>query len=372
MLNKLHIKTVHVQRIKSELATAKTGLWISLPESESLLQEAGISPSNWICLLPTSGWQEHEERNVLLLPVHFSALQRSLNVALGIEDEEPNRLKAHYRNHYTFQANILVAEDSMTNQEVAKSMLGLLGCETWLADNGAEAVEQVNLQTPDLVLMDCQMPVMDGYAATKAIRKNWPNIPIVALTAGMGDNLRQQCLDAGMNQVMSKPFSLQELEQTLLHFLPEACLSLSSGQVTQHNVAMGLRQDDKLGPKEPLLDIQTVDTLLKISRDTGNPIYDRVLDAFTQEAEKLIAKLNEHVNKDDIDVSAIANIAHALKSMAGNCGAKALYELCRELEVKLSNNEHHEITVLAQSIDASFSISCAKLDTFRNVSGKYN
>ncbi|MFT6898488.1 MAG: signal transduction histidine kinase/HPt (histidine-containing phosphotransfer) domain-containing protein, partial [Paraglaciecola sp.] len=372
MLKKLHIKTVHVQRIKSELATAKTGLWISLPESESLLQEAGIAPSNWICLLPTSEWQEHEKRNVLPLPVHFSGLQKSLNVALGIAHEEQNCLNEHYRNYQKFQANILVAEDSMTNQEVAKSMLGLLGCDVWLADNGAEAVEQVNLQKPDLVLMDCQMPVMDGYAATKAIRKNWPNIPIVALTAGMGDHLHQQCLDAGMNEVMSKPFSLQELEQTLLHFLPEACVSHSPGQVTEHNTSMGLSKEDKLGPKEPVLDMETVDTLLKISQETGNPVYDRVLDAFIHEAEKLIAQLNEHVNEDDINVSAIADIAHALKSMAGNSGAKALYELCRELEVKLSNNERHEITVLAQSIDAAFSISCAQLDAFRNVSGKYN
>ncbi|PKH00353.1 hybrid sensor histidine kinase/response regulator [Paraglaciecola sp. MB-3u-78] len=372
MLKKLHIKTVHVQRIKSELATAKTGLWISLPESESLLQEAGISPSNWICLLPTSQWQDHEYRNVLPLPVHFSGLQKSLNVALGIDHEEQNCLNEHYRNYQKFQANILVAEDSMTNQEVAKSMLGLLGCEVWLADNGAEAVEQVNLQKPDLVLMDCQMPVMDGYAATKAIRKNWPNIPIVALTAGMGDNLNQQCLDAGMNEVMSKPFSLQELEQTLLRFLPESRLPYSLGQVTEQNASMCTSNEDELDSEDQVLDMETVDTLLKISRETGKPVFCRVLDAFTQEAKKLIARLNEHVSEDDIDVSVIADITHALKSMAGNSGAKALYELCRELEVKLSNNEHHEITVLVQSLDASFSISCAKLDIFRNDSGKYN
>jgi signal transduction histidine kinase/ligand-binding sensor domain-containing protein/CheY-like chemotaxis protein len=372
MLKKLHIKTVHVQRIKSELATAKTGLWISLPESESLLQEAGIAPSNWICLLPASEWQEHEKRNILPLPVHFSGLQKSLNVALGIEYEEPNYLNEHYRNYQKFQANILVAEDSMTNQEVAKNMLELLGCEVWLADNGAEAVEQVNLQKPDLVLMDCQMPVMDGYAAAKAIRKNWPNIPIVALTAGMGDNLRQQCLDAGMNEVMSKPFSLQELEQTLLHFLPAPDLWNSPGQVTEHNPSMGGTKDDELDPQEQVLDMGTVDMLLKISRETGNPVYDRVLDAFTQEAEKLIARLSQHVSEDDIDVSAIADIAHALKSMAGNSGAKALYQLCRELESQLSDNERHEIITTAQSIHAAFRNSCTKLEAFRNVSGKYN
>ncbi|MFQ3236689.1 MAG: signal transduction histidine kinase/DNA-binding response OmpR family regulator, partial [Paraglaciecola sp.] len=372
MLKKLHIKAVHVQRIKSEMATAKTGLWISLPESESSLRDAGIALSNWICLLPTSHWQEHDKRNVLPLPVHFGTLQNSLNVALGIEHEEQKGLNEHYPNHQKFQANILVAEDSMTNQEVAKNMLELLGCQVWLADNGAEAIEQVSLQKPDLVLMDCQMPVMDGYQASKAMRKNWPNIPIVALTAGMGDNLRQQCLDAGMNEVMSKPFSLQELQQTLLRFLPVASLPQSSGQsprqVTEHNAPMHSSNQVELGMEDEMLDLETVNTLLNISKEMGNPVFSRVLDAFNQEADKLITQLNDQVSYDYFDLSAMADTIHALKSMAGNVGAKALYQLCRELESKLSNNDRHEITVLAQYIDAAFKSSCAKLDAFRNVS----
>ncbi|MFT7314837.1 MAG: signal transduction histidine kinase/ligand-binding sensor domain-containing protein [Paraglaciecola sp.] len=370
MLKKLNIKTVHVQRIKSELATAKTGLWISLPESESTIRDAGISPSNWICLLATSQWQEDDKRNVLPLPVHFSGLQKSLKVALGIKHQEQQGLSEHYRHHQQFKANILVAEDSMTNQEVVKSMLGLLGCEVWLADNGAEAVEQASLQKPDLVLMDCQMPVMDGYAATEAIRKQCANIPIIALTAGMGDNLRKQCLDVGMNEVMSKPFSLQELEQTLLRFLPALHLRPPPGQVTEHNASMLLRNQEKLDSEAQVLDMETVDTLLKIMRETGKPVFNRVLDAFTQEAKKLIARLNHHVSEDDIDISAIADIAHALKSMAGNSGAKLLYELCRELEGKLINNEQGEITALAQSIDAAFTVSCEKLEMFRNANKK--
>lgn len=369
MLNKLHIKTVHVQRVKSELANAKTGLWISLSEYESSIRDAGIAPSNWICLLPTSQWQEHDTRNILPLPVRFGGLQKSLNVALGIEIDEQKGSNEHYRNHQKFNANILVAEDSMTNQEVAKSMLGLLGCETWLADNGAEAVEQINLQKPDLVLMDCQMPVMDGYAATKAIRKNWPDIPIVALTAGMGDNLRQQCLDAGMNEVMSKPFSLQELEQTLTHFLPvPRLLPPSAEQVTEHNGSTDSSNEEKVGTEVQILDMETVNTLLKLTRQTGKPVYSRVLDAFTQEAEKLIAQLDEHVSEDDIDVGVIADIAHALKSMAGNSGAKALYELCKELESIHNNKQTEDLKVLAKSIDTTFRLSCAKLETYRNAS----
>jgi CheY-like chemotaxis protein/HPt (histidine-containing phosphotransfer) domain-containing protein len=370
MLDKLKIKWLHVQRIKSEPKRAKQSIWISLSEYESSVQEAGIPQVNWICLQATSQWQEHDNRNILTFPVHFSGLQKSLNIALGIKNEQQPYVGAYYRNLQKFNANILVAEDSLTNQEVAQSMLELLGCEVWFADNGAEAVDHVNVHKPDLVLMDCQMPIMDGYAATKAIRENWPDIPIVALTAGMGDNLRQQCLDSGMNEVMSKPFSLQDLERTLQRFLslahPGPKAQLITVESRQQSAENGYSFSDSQS-EIVLLDMATVNTLLRLTRDTGNPVFCRVLDAFTQEAEKLIAQINEQVSQEILDFSVIANIAHALKSMAGNVGAKALFELCDGLEDKLNNNQRSEITALSQNISAIYEMSCEKLDTFRNV-----
>ena len=370
MLDKLKIKWLHVQRINSEPKRAKQGIWISLSEYESSVREAGIPQVNWICLQATSQWQEHDNRNILTLPVHFSGLQKSLNVALGIKNEQQPYVEAYYRNLQKFNANILVAEDSLTNQQVAQSMLELLGCEVWLADNGAEAVDHVNVHKPDLVLMDCQMPIMDGYAATKDIRENWPDIPIVALTAGMGDNLRQQCLDAGMNEVMSKPFSLQDLERTLQRFLSLAHPGPKAQPITVESKQQGAENGYSFSDSQSdivLLDMATVNTLLRITRDTGNPVFCRVLDVFTQEAEKLIAQINEQASHENWDLSVIADIAHALKSMAGNVGAKALFELCGGLEDKLNNNQRSEITALTQNISAIYEMSCEKLDTFRNV-----
>ncbi|MFT4810946.1 MAG: signal transduction histidine kinase/ligand-binding sensor domain-containing protein [Paraglaciecola sp.] len=372
MLDKLRIKWLHVKRIESEPAGAKHGIWISLSEYESSAREAGIPQVNWICLQATSQWQEHDDRNILTLPVHFSGLQKCLNVALCIENDQQPYVDAYYRNFQKFNANILVAEDSMTNQEVAKSMLELLGCEVWLADNGAEAVEHVNVQKPDLVLMDCQMPVMDGYAATKAIRENWPDIPIVALTAGMGDDLRQQCLEVGINEVMSKPFSLQDLEYILHRFLSVAHPAHKARSITAKDTQQEIRyvsSNSLLNSQSEivLLDMATVNTLLRITSDTGNPVFCRVLDAFTQEAKKLIAQINEQVSRESLDLSMIADIAHALKSMSGNVGAKALFELCGSLEDKLINNQRSEITALIQNISAICDMSCEKLETFRNV-----
>ncbi|MGS2720896.1 two-component regulator propeller domain-containing protein [Paraglaciecola aestuariivivens] len=378
MLTKLNIKAVHVSRVKAELATAKEGLWISQAQQQLSIQQAGIEQTKWICLLPTSQWQENDKRNILPLPVHLGGLHQSLCRALGIVTDAQKRLKDDHRNHPQFNANILVAEDSRTNQEVAKSMLGLLGCDIWIADNGAEAVEHVELKQPDLILMDCQMPVMDGYAATKEIRKNWPNIPIIALTAGMGENLKEECLASGMNDVMSKPYSLQELEQTLLHYLPIVeAKATSKGEdhtqeppkpTTESEQSTAQVSDSSEQQEEPsLLDMNTIDTLLNISRDTGNPVFERVLDAFVQESEKLMAQLNQEVAKAELNSHALGEIAHALKSMAGNSGAKALFELCKELEQKMKDTQLEGTDTLVQSIQTTLAISCEKLEQFRHV-----
>lgn len=378
LLTKLGIKVAHVQRVNSHMASAENGLWISLPEYESSIKEADIASDKWICLLPSSQWQENDLRNILPLPVHFNRLVSCLNKAMGIEDSDASATSGGLTHHQQFNANILVAEDSLTNQEVAKSMLGLLGCKTWLADNGAQAVEQINLNQPDLVLMDCQMPVMDGYEATVEIRKKWPNIPIVALTAGMGDNLRQQCIDSGMNEVMSKPFSLSELEQTLLRFLNKSLHQVQefpndqqrSSETTAHNDEISEEADQTdMTANIDLLDMGTINTLLKITKDTGNPVYSRVLDAFTQEAHKQIKQLLELSQKTELidsDHDEIAEIAHALKSMAGNSGAKALFDLCKVIEENSINKQSEEIFALIDQVQRVYAISCEKLEAFRH------
>jgi signal transduction histidine kinase/ligand-binding sensor domain-containing protein/CheY-like chemotaxis protein/HPt (histidine-containing phosphotransfer) domain-containing protein len=363
LLEQYQIKMVHVQRVNTEIATAKNGIWFAQSACEAEIRRCGIENERWICLLPSSQWQEDDQRNVLTLPLHKDAVLHCIHKALGLA-----KLKTTGSNkvgHHNFKATILVAEDSITNQEVAKSMLALLGCEVWLADNGKEAVAQVQDHLPDLVLMDCQMPIMDGYEASRAIRQKWPELPIVALTAGMGDNLKQDCLEAGMNDVMSKPFSLQELEQTLARFLAVKGEIIASELDEDDSEAKPQAQD--IEPESPkLLDMSTIDTLQKISRDTGNPVFDRVLDAFTSEASVLSKTLCELAQSAQPELALLAEQAHALKSMAGNTGALALYELCRELETKLKAQDINNSIVLVEQIPSLFQASLSALEQFRH------
>jgi CheY-like chemotaxis protein len=123
---------------------------------------------------------------------------------------------------------VLVAEDNPVNQEVALAMLTQLGCQAELVANGQEAVEAVARTRYDLILMDCQMPVLDGFAATAAIRRqeqaiSQPAVPIMALTANVIKGFREQCLAAGMNDYLSKPFSQAQLKELLERWLPGGC-----------------------------------------------------------------------------------------------------------------------------------------------------
>jgi CheY-like chemotaxis protein len=122
----------------------------------------------------------------------------------------------------TFNISVLLVEDYPVNQELTKEMLEMLGCHVEIAENGKEALEILKDKKFDLIFMDIQMPEMDGYDATRQIRKMDPSIrgvPIVALTANALQGDREKCLSAGMDEYISKPFRLSDLEAVLSKLL---------------------------------------------------------------------------------------------------------------------------------------------------------
>jgi signal transduction histidine kinase/CheY-like chemotaxis protein len=120
------------------------------------------------------------------------------------------------------RGRVLLVEDNPVNQLVAKGMLGKLGCEVIVAAHGAEALDQLEHDEFDLVLMDCNMPVMDGYEASRQIRRSgrWPQLPIVALTANAMSEERERCRAAGMSDYLAKPFRREELAALLDLWMP--------------------------------------------------------------------------------------------------------------------------------------------------------
>jgi len=168
------------------------------------------------------------EQSINLAPLHQlarplarNALYQTLRRILqGHEPEHP--LANPHSSPEQGRARILLVEDNPVNQLVAKGMLAKLGCQVQLATQGAEALAWLEQEDFDLVLMDCNMPVMDGYEASRRIRQSgrWPDLPIVALTANAMPEERERCRAAGMNDYLAKPFRREELLALVEHWVP--------------------------------------------------------------------------------------------------------------------------------------------------------
>ena len=145
-------------------------------------------------------------------------------------------LQSAQSNDQLFQANVLLVEDMLPNQIIARKILSKIGAEVDIAGNGQEAVELFQQRNYDLVLMDCRMPIMDGYQATEIMRRQEAqqaagrHVPIIALTANSSKEERELCIEAGMDDVVTKPFKQADIANCLQRWLttPVEPLDISS------------------------------------------------------------------------------------------------------------------------------------------------
>ncbi|HKO55773.1 MAG TPA: response regulator, partial [Thermoanaerobaculia bacterium] len=201
---------------------------------------------------------------------------------------------------------ILIVEDNAVNQHVALGQLKMLGYDADVAENGREAVEAVQAKPYDLIFMDCQMPIMDGYAATAAIRAmdgEARHTPVVAMTAHALDGEREKCLAAGMDDYIAKPVGDHDLRGIIERWTRPA--------------------------DAEVLDVNALQRLAAFSRNDSS-FFDGLLSLFRQDAPQRLAALRDALAADD--PTAFAHAAHALKSSSGNVGAKRLHILCERAE----------------------------------------
>jgi signal transduction histidine kinase/DNA-binding NarL/FixJ family response regulator len=226
---------------------------------------------------------------------------------------------------------ILVAEDNPVNQEVARRLLARLGCEAVVVANGREAVESSALRRYDAILMDCQMPVMDGYEATRAIREReasagprTSSVPIVALTASAMPGDRERCLAAGMNDYVAKPMTLEQLAEALQRWIPAQVAT----PTTSHPAPDASHQGDEVA--EPALDASVLARLADEELGGDPAFVIELIDLFLEQATPLVSALQAAASLGD--EREIVRIAHALQSSAGNLGARRLQRLCADAE----------------------------------------
>jgi PAS domain S-box-containing protein len=161
-----------------------------------------------------------ESGTAFVLPTPVREFRLYLQLERVLTRHEPAKPVTLMQAHRQFEARVLVAEDNRVNQRVVRGLLEKLGCKVTIVENGLQAVDALTSSTFELVLMDCQMPELDGFAATQRIRaRQLEHVPIIALTAGVMDGDRERCLAAGMDEFLRKPVRLEELERTLTNWL---------------------------------------------------------------------------------------------------------------------------------------------------------
>ncbi|KLN63457.1 ATP-binding protein [Vibrio sp. VPAP30] len=142
---------------------------------------------------------------------------------INFKPKPPNTPELVVHQKVSQGVSVLIVEDTRVNQQIIKGMLNLLGIEAVIASNGKEAIDLCEQQTFDAILMDCHMPIMDGYEATKTLRdrNGWTKtVPIIAITANVMKEHREQCYEAGMNDFLSKPVQPEQISSTLHDQLP--------------------------------------------------------------------------------------------------------------------------------------------------------
>ncbi|MFC5511359.1 response regulator [Massilia jejuensis] len=227
---------------------------------------------------------------------------------------------------------VLLAEDNPVNVEVAKAMLESLGLQTQVARNGLEALEAVRSKTFEVVLMDCQMPVMDGFAATAAIRQEERDtgrpraLPVIAITANALQGDREACLAAGMDDYLSKPFTQAELAGVIGRWI---AMPLSAS-LHHDDAAPSLPVEAREVIQRAVINAKALENIRALSRQGGDALVRKVIAAYVGDTPQHLQTLRQAVGGQDTDT--VRRVAHSLKSASANVGAETLARLCKDLE----------------------------------------
>jgi signal transduction histidine kinase/DNA-binding response OmpR family regulator len=259
--------------------------------------------------------------------------------------------------------HVLLAEDNDVNQTVARAMLESFGLRVSSAENGLQALEAVAVQRFDLVLMDCQMPELDGFEATRRLRlreqerngvEAAQRLPILAVTANAVEGDRERCLAAGMDAYLSKPFRQAELHAALLRWLP--------GDATQRHgeggaaAATAESRDFDATASADRIDASVLERLAALARPG---IVEQVIGLYLDSSATTFAALREAVARRDL--AAATQSAHNLKSSSGHVGASGLAGIFAAMERAARTGGAQRLEALQPEAESGYSRVCARL-----------
>jgi PAS domain S-box-containing protein len=263
------------------------------------------------------------------------------------------------REHQTISGRILVAEDNSTNQTVISRMLDKLKCRYLVVANGKEALQALKDSQFDMILMDCQMPEMDGYTASQTIRQTDSVLPIVALTANVVNGDEEKCLQSGMNGYLTKPINIFELEKCLLRFLGKQSSQPADGDLELPD--LGTRQSAGLINRNSLQQFYDL-------QEKGSPsIVLEIVDSFLAHSPEQVTAIEAFAKENDMQ--GVAREAHILKASALTLGASRLGLICQKLEdLKQELQDNTSAEKLKKSVKEliiAYKDACAELTVIK-------
>ncbi len=278
----------------------------------------------------------------LTKPIKQSHLYNVLNHILGGQSIPVNPYTTVAQTNLQLATRlplrILLAEDNVVNQKVASHLLKQMGYRADVASNGLEVLEALHHQSYDVVLMDVQMPNMDGLTATRHIRQEFLHIPhlrIIAMTANAMQGDREECLEAGMDGYISKPIRLEELIQALSNCQPNRASREEGKRQKAKQSALLLTPTSKPPIPNPQLssaiDAKLLQSFREMVGEKADPILAEMIDCYLEDAPKLLSAIALAIARRD--PTQLRSSAHTLKSSSATLGATTLANLCRNLEV---------------------------------------
>ncbi|MFI3156418.1 MAG: response regulator [Methylococcaceae bacterium] len=320
------------------IETAKAICELSLESSPNLVMVTAYGREEVLKEVENAGLED-----VLIKPVNPSMLFDTVIRVLGghcneERSSEPDASNIMEDLGVIKGASILVAEDNELNQEVAMGLLADAGFEVDIANNGREVVDMLAKRAYDIVLMDMQMPIMDGVAATIEIRKNhrYRDLPIVAMTANAMQQDKEKCAEAGMNDHVAKPIDPDELFRALLKWIKPRHAAVTAEKA---------KGSKKTAVRQQVGDLPAIDGLdveLGMQRVLGKtPLYLKMLRKYVSNQENTSSELRAAL--DAGDYAAAERIAHSAKGVSGNIGASGLQKMAGELEAMIKNGSVREL-----------------------------
>ncbi len=312
-----------------------------LPESNPDTLNNVLSLSGkLVCLYEKShpDLRGHEEKCIFVKK--SDAYFRLEMIVSGKKDVEP-KAKEDEKSGESFDLSgvrVLLVEDNVVNRELCLEMLSSLGCSVSTATNGEEALDILTHESFDIILMDCQMPGLDGYKTTRMLRgrekMKGEHTPVVALTAYAMKEDRDKCLAAGMDDYLPKPFKLEQLRQMLIKW---AKGTKKANKVPSIEEIYHKSPYEKETGYEVVVEPSVIEELRMLEKASGKKFFSSSLQKFFANSPKYIQAMEQALEKQDFD--SLGFNAHTFKGTTGFMGAMKLSSLCLKMEQKAKKRE---------------------------------